>query len=81
MESQAAFIRKFIVWGLAWILLITLLAGLFLWLQPIRASDNLAATAPDTAGSISNSLLTSTTSITSSDPADTVFFPMLFDGR
>ncbi len=79
MEPQATFIRKFIGWGLAWIFVITLLAGLFLWLQPIRAADSPAVVASETAGLISNSLSSSATPASSPEPGYNVFYPILFN--
>ncbi len=79
MEPQVAFIRKFIVWGLAWIFVITLLAGLFLWLQPIRAADSPAVASSETAGLMSNSLSSAATPVSSSELGNIVFYPIIFN--
>jgi hypothetical protein len=72
MDSQPSLIRKFILWGLAWILVLSLLAGLFLWKTPLGAAEG--SQAED-----ARSPLTLQATPTSGYP---VYFPLLFkDGQ
>lgn len=42
MDSQSSFVHRFILWGLAWIVILSLLAGLVLWKAPFGAAEGTA---------------------------------------
>lgn len=72
MDSQSNFIRRFILWGLAWILILSLLAGLILWKTPLGSAE----------GSQAETYQSTLTLQTTPTSGNSVFFPLLFkDGQ